>query len=753
VRDPSRVRNRLNSSIERKGYQGHELSVALRNREKKKRYDKNSNNFLKTTNGESKWKKRENKKFSPVDMKFSKEGMNKGMSDLRQAQESASKNDLMRIITSDDVEGNAIGVAKVEPEKMAQKRVIDINPRLDVRALTNLAYCFPLYAQANNILTDEMVFIGVQQVGIYWAAAVSIAYDLWLAAGGYISVFGSAPQGYWEIRSAISPTTDRGYKYKFLVEENFVGALSMYPGGFPLVSEDVSLAWVTNSATSLFTLANVIPVLTDADIEDACGVATDLWTAMATSTGVESDFWKMSDEPKTSTYTDSSAAFMANAVLQQTNDPFKRYCLFRHENVVRSKEQWLAKLGLCIDDTVSPVPGRLGYFSLTDFASVSNYMTRIIHGTVGKSAKTVIRPKYVMLEDIVNAVLSTTVEADLQKNNVVGTSGINMAAFPSVIKDVEEPAFLFGVIIGLVRKFQIRNLMGFDNSEGGMYPCTGSVWNTMGGSTIDIGLNFINEMASSMAPLLQAFPGWIMERNAVLVTTGRFSLNIYNGVNPPIPGNLLTLIERLQPDTNPVAYAMLPTNVLNLPTFIDPLNYGFSLVRGTSISTAQEIYGGVLSALQGNVLIANTVGNSHDERTLLYYTRILKYLQEQEPLWTKYVSSTITSIVNVYDMENNQIMYDLTKPLCVTFGKEDDYCSLYNEHHAITMARGELQELSETITYASKVNAHPIAGTGYEGAINEISLVSQHMGGGFVSSILDTFLPGVGSILGSILPI
>jgi len=687
-------------------------------------------------------------------MKFTKEGMEKGMEELAKALENSALTEKEKeIMDTTGVQGRTIGVANVEKEKLPQKRIVDVEPRLDVRALTNVSYCFPLYALANNILMDEFYTIGVQNVGIHWAAAVVIAYDLWLAAAGEITIFGSAPKGYWELRSAISPTIDRGYKYRFIVQDFFVGANGMYPAGFPLQSENVSLAWVTNNATALYTLANVIPVLSDEDIENAAGAATDLWTAIAVSGGVDEEYWKMTPCLENTIYTNSSAAFAANSPIQATNDPMKNYCVFRHENQLKPSEVWLAKLGLCSDDTSIPIPGRLGFWAMSDFVSVSNLMTRIIQGRCGKTSKNVIRPKYVLLEDILNSVLSAVVEGDLQKNSVIGEIGINMAAFDSIIKNIEEPAFLYGFIIGIMRKFQTRNLMGFDNSEGGMYPCTGSVWTTVGGSVIDIGLNFVNEMAASMAPLLQGFTGWLMERNAVLVTTGKFSINVYNGVNPPTPGNLVSLINVLQPDTNPVAYAFLPTNILALPTFVDPLNFGFSQVRGTAIPTAQEIFGGALAALQGNVLIANVVGNSHTDRTLLYYTRVLSVPEQFDQQWSKYYVATLRSILNVYEMQADHVMYDFTKPLCVTFAQQNDYCSLYHEYNSVEVEGGELNALRELTTYSAKMNAHPIAGTGYEGAINEIAIVTQHQGGGFLTSILDSVLPGVGNILGKILPI
>jgi hypothetical protein len=653
-------------------------------------------------------------------------------------------------------------------EQVAQVPNTQIDVPLDIASLTAVAAVWPLFMMHNGIAANETLNVpGVGDIGKLYFLAATIAYDLWVATGSGFSIFQKYPKAYADLRNALIATEYRGYKYAFISPSQMFGVGGLYPNGYPLNVDTVSLSWIANTTGPLYPLFSTIPNLTEnLIVQFGTDNAIELWTRIITASNSKHE-WVNSGEMNP--YMDRPEAFALTSVFNE-DSLNNRVCTYNLEVKTKPGCRWLCYLGL---GDPNPTEPRSGVFTLTNYQSAINYAYRVQKGICGiLQEDIIIRYKTVSFESILEAVSTSILTADLEYNNVAGQGAIDQAALSrSQCFVISAGQVLIATLILVIERFGIYNWLTFDNSVSNAYVLAGAQYIT------------------GISDLTGRLPSWIVEsfsglqlldnrvsrvlRFVTVPSVVMFGQVVPEGYDYADPNQLLGLMNALYPNLGTVAYHWQSPPEDNLPNNLDPSIMTTSYTEGDQVPAAMDIMNQILGNLQGNMLM-NVVSNSiHTNSTFMHFTYMLGapnqqdkklyYGDKEDRVVTTAVSDgqgelqivkaagksiVYNSIINElrcrYPFNAQDITWILTRILPVTFIRPSDYVSLYGEKISSPTQIGANKSYEGLLIKNSSTQAHPIAGAGDELTLGDKSRVFMGLGGGFSGG-------GIFSTIGSII--
>jgi hypothetical protein len=662
-----------------------------------------------------------------------------------------------RYKTQDDVSVKTL----VSPlDNISQVPNTRIDVLMDVDALTAAAACWPLYCMHNRIGVNEVINIpGTGNVGKLWFFAATLAYDLWVATSNNWSIFSKFPEVYADLRAAIMETNIPGYQYKFVTPNNFFGPGGMYPLGYPLSTDNVSLSWIASAVGAQFPMFNTTPTLTIDQIQEfGPDNATELWTKVIESRESKHK-WVTAGE--SNVYMGRTEAF---AMVRLANDDpnNNRWCNFQLETKMRLGCRWLAYMGFADQN---PNLARAGSFIVANYQTAANYCHRIVNGISGITPNDVIiRMQYIDIETVIQNFLTSLFVADLNYNNVAGERSINQAMLTrSVLASIEAGQFLHAALTVVLQKFFLLNFVGFDN------PVTNSF--VLAGAQYIVGINDITNrifswLAESFSGLqrleTRVTPQTTFVEYPCLVCYGTFASQGYSPMNTQ--DNLLPLAEKVMPGMGTIAYSFKIPAISGLTASIDPANNLVSFTEGDAMPDAMEILANQMGAVQGNMSTAVGGNRVHSRSTFMYLTRMLLAQQQLKPRWlnkelTKIiykdkvvevnvtpVSPIYTAIVSElrsrYDFNSDNITWVITRQLPSSFLNPSDYASIYNAKISSPTELGTTEAYGDVYVKSIVAQGHSIAGNGDELVMGDNNRMEWGVGGGFLTGI-GSFLDGI----------
>jgi hypothetical protein len=624
-------------------------------------------------------------------------------------------------------------------QSLPQVNVVTIQVPLNAQALIELSYSWAVYAVSRNVLVNQTVQIGTggTTVGIHWFMAYVICYDLWNATKDNITIFSAAPLAYWELRAAIAPkvskTNNGGFGYNFTSPDVFDDFL---PGGvFPLAVDTTSLAWIVAEVGERYPVITAPIPVDDVDLQNSGPqVVQKIWTELKKA-GANFD---MIEPPQTTAFTYSTAAFCAGFDYSTVEN--RRWTLFSHESKINGWEHWLALLGLGF--TTLNTSDRRGPNTFTDYYGPYPYNHRIIEGKTGRQVKQIIRFKNIYMEEFLAAVLGTLTVADVLQSNGMGNVFDNdvIVPTPNTISQLPESAmtmlsgveFLMGNLQALFKAFSFTGWVAFANKI--CETCRVCGTGTLQVPTQEVLTmaypNFFNEMRASMVPVKNKKNGWEFNTYPVLVVGGKTRGNIYENTTTGSLDIITTQLEIMYPNMTVNPYLFDPSTGTTISAF-DPNSFTNSWVQGTVIDPSITQLSNLCNRLQGNVMMSTPMANFHAQNTVLYYTKLAKEAPPNVDGWSVYQLAKVLEISNRVPFSSQDVSYDLMNILPTSFMAIDTYQPIYSETSSLQYSGTQTtvkQILQTVLGYP-----HEVAGEGTETSIANVSMVAQHVGGGFVN--------------------
>lgn len=426
-------------------------------------------------------------------------------------------------------------------------------------------------------------------------------------------------------------------------------------------------------------------------------------------------------------------------------------------------DYWLSTLGLGYVTDVSTDPRR-GFYTFTDYRGPAQYAHRIISGHRGRQIKQIIRHKTLFLEEIFAAFTSCTVQADMINTDLIG-GNVFVQTSQSKISELSEAQYMMGNLQAVLKCFSNVNFVNFSNS-----PSASTFVLAVGATqvpnqeclTMSIP-NYFNEMRASLQPVTNNYyskgpksknkkSGWSFCTYPLLVSGGITCVNPYENYSGGDPTDLNSIIETMYPNSVGNVYNFAPDSS-GLSDYFDPLDLTNSWVSGSQIVPAIQITSTVYNQLQGNLTMSTPQANFHTENTLMYYTRLISDISTSEEGYSQYHLAIILDILNRLPFRANDITYDLMKILPTTQTDRRTYQPIYKECSSVHYSSN--QPIIANIVNTMLAYPHPIAGEGTESGISDVSMIAQHLGGGFMPFLKilgKSFLPApLGDIAGELL--
>jgi hypothetical protein len=634
--------------------------------------------------------------------------------------------------------GNVVNSAQMLP----QVNIVDIPVLLSIDALTKLAYVWSLYAISMDVLPGEKIEVNSQIIGMHYLMAVTIAYDLWNATKDNITIFSAAPLAYWELRQALAPKISRfrrlAYSYNFESPAKFFGADGMYPTGFPLTIDNISLSWPSNTSGALYAMNTVVPNLTVENLYDSGPqVCQKIWGGLKKNR----DGYTMIEQPELTAFSQSTAAYCA--AYDYSTEENQGWTLFSHELKLTGWEVWLSYLGLALVP-LETTSKRRGPCTFTEYRGPGSYSHRVIIGHTGKQKKQVIRYKTVYLESFFSGVTGAVLVADTLLTQVNGGDAI-VQSIKSRLLEISANQYTMGLTQGILKSFSATSWVGCFNSV-----CDACIELAAGTTLVPSQEcltmaipNFYNEMRASLVPKVNERQGWAYVTYPILVCAGKTTANVYENSAMGDAQDLVSLLAAIYPGLNSGGSTYtFKADVSGLPAYFDPVDVTQSWVEGNALNDAVVSVSSIHNQIQGNLMMSTPMANYHTEHTLAYYTAIMV---EEPPIqgYSQFHRSIITNISNRVPFSANDVSHDLMNILPSTFMSSETYQSIYSECSSLDYSSAQTQVHNILMTVTGY--AHEIAGEGTETQVAHLSFIGQHEGGGFVN-----FMKKIGQ---SLLPI
>jgi len=644
-------------------------------------------------------------------------------------------------------------------QTVPQINIVEVSVDLNVDALTKIGYAWSLYAISKDVLAGQTVVVNGQQVGIMYMSAATIAFDLWAATKNNLTCFTSAPRAYWELRSALTPKIANNrrmaFSYSFTSAETFIGVGGMYPLGFPLVTENVSLSWPSNVNIPQATMNTVVPTLDDNMLYDfGPAIVQKMWTLLKVANGAP---FVLEVMPDLTAFSKSTAAF--SCCYDYSTPENQDWTLFSHELKINGWEEWLAVLGLGFGSSTSS--NRRGPITFSEYKGPGSYMHRLYSGHVGRQSKQVIRYKNVYLESFLAAITGAVTVADTIATDQNG--GVTMIQpNTSRLLEVSAAQYTNGLLQGILKGFSSFNFVGaFQVTCDTCFITAAGTTQVPSQACLTMALpNFYNEMRASLVPKVNKRKGWEFVTYPILVTAGLTTANVYENDPAGDASNLKSILKVIYANMNEGASTwVFGPDTSTLPEYFNAAATNVSWVEGTAYPDAITATSSVHNQLQGNLMMSTPMANFHTIHTLVYYTCILEPVGADQG-YSQYQNAKLRMITNRVPFSANDVSYDLMNVLPSSFMNPNEYRSIYSETSSLDYADEQTQTKNILMTVSGY--AHVVAGEGTETTISHISFIAQSEGGGFVNllkkagrsllpAIADGLMPGSGDIAGDLL--